>query len=132
MMTDEERQRINDTSNGVIGAAIDVHRIMGPGLLESVYEECLSLELGLRGIPVACQVPTPLTYQGHRLRNVYRADMIVDRTLLVEVKSVEGLAAIHESQLLTYLRLTDLPLGLLLNFNETLMKKGIKRLVNGL
>jgi GxxExxY protein len=132
MITDDHRQRINDTSNGVIGAAIDVHRIMGPGLLESVYQECLSLELTLGGIPVACQIQTPLYYKGHRLRNVYRADMIVDRNLLVEVKSVDGLAAIHESQVLTYLRLTGLPLGLLLNFNETLMRKGIKRLVNGL
>ena len=132
MLTEDQRQRLNDISNAVIGAAIEVHRVMGPGLLESVYEECLSLELESRGIPVSCQVHTPLFYKGHRLKSVYRADMIVDRTLLVEVKSVEGLAAIHQSQLLTYLTLTSLPLGLLLNFNETLMKKGIKRLVNGL
>jgi GxxExxY protein len=126
-----DRNTVNDLSNMVIGAAIEVHRVMGPGLMESVYEECLGFELSTRGIPVATQVPTPLQYKGHDLKAVYRADMIVDKHLLVEIKSVDKLAPIHDSQVLTYLKLADLPIGLLLNFNETLLKNGIKRLVNG-
>ena len=131
MRTIEEQNAVNAVSGAVIGAAIDVHRIMGPGLMESVYEECLILELGLRGIEAERQVHTPLKYKGHDLQASFRADLVVQNSLLVEVKSVDKLVPIHDSQVLTYLKLTGLPVGLLLNFNETLLKNGIKRLANG-
>ena len=132
MRSQADRDAINELSNNVIGAAIEVHRIMGPGLLESVYEECLGLELSLSGVPSATQVHTPLQYKGVALKAAYRADMVVDSSLLVEVKSIEKLAPIHDAQLLTYLKLTNLPVGLLFNFNEILLKNGLRRLVNGL
>ena len=122
---------MNTVSGAVIGAAIEVHRIMGPGLMESVYEECLILELAVRGIEAKRQVHTPVTYKGHDLQASFRADLVVQNLLLVEVKSVDKLVPIHDSQVLTYLKLTGLPVGLLLNFNETLLKNGIKRLANG-
>ncbi len=104
---------------------------MGPGLMESVYEECLILELRLRDTEAERQVHTPLKYKGHDLQTTLRTDLVVQNSLLVEVKSVDKLAPIHDSQVLTYLKLTGLPIGLLLNFNETLLKNGIKRLANG-
>jgi GxxExxY protein len=131
MRTIEEQDAVNAVSGTVIGAAIEVHRIMGPGSMESVYEECLILELALRGIEAERQVHTPLKYKGQELRTMLRTDLIVQNSLLVEVKSVDKLAPIHDSQVLTYLKLTGLPVGLLLNFNETLLKNGIKRLANG-
>jgi len=131
MRTIEEQDAVNAVSGTVIGAAIEVHRIMGPGLMESVYEECLILELALRGIAAERQVHTPLKYKGYDLQTTFRADLVVQNSLLVEVKSVDKLAPIHDSQVLTYLKLTGISVGLLLNFNETLLKNGIKRLVNG-
>lgn len=132
MRTQHERDAINELSNAVIGAAIEVHRIMGPGLLESVYEECLRIELASKGIPSRTQVPTPLRYKGTDLRATYRADLVIASTLLVEVKSVDKLAPIHDAQVLTYLKLLNLPLGFLFNFNETLLKNGLRRLANGI
>jgi GxxExxY protein len=131
MRTLEELDALNAVSGAVIGAAIEVHRIMGPGLVESVYEECLTLELALRGVPAQRQVHTPLRYKEHDLQTTFRSDVIVQESVLVEVKSVEKLAPIHYSQVLTYLKLTGLPVGLLLNFNETVLKDGIKRFSNG-
>ena len=113
----------------VIGAAIEVHRFLGPGLLESAYEECLCRELTLRGIDFARQVPIPITYKDVELSCGYRADVIVDQAVLLELKAVDRVLPVHEAQLLTYLRLTGLRVGLLLNFNVDVLKKGIVRRV---
>jgi GxxExxY protein len=135
MLTNAQQEAPNALSGVVIGAAIEVHRSPsnhGPGIIGiSVYEECLVLELTLRGVAAERQVQTPLKYKEHGLRTMLRTDLVVQDSLLVEVKSVDKLAAIHDSQVLTYLKLTGLPVGLLLNFNETLLKNGIKPLANG-
>src|SRR5262249_17472863 len=101
----------------VIGAAIDVHRELGPGLLESVYEVCLSEELTLRGIEHFCQVPLPVVYKGKQLDANFRIDVLIPEKLIIELKAVERLLGVHEAQLLTYLRLTKVRVGLLMNFN---------------
>ncbi len=116
-------------TESVIGAAIEVHRHLGPGLLESVYEVCLSHELTLRGIEHRCQVELPVVYKGAKLDTNFFMDLVVPGRLVVELKAVEKLQAIHEAQLLTYLKLSKIRLGLLLNFNVPLMKTGIKRLI---
>ena len=116
-------------SEVVIGAAIEVHRALGPGLLESAYEECLCRELALRGVGFERQVNLPVDYKGLKLDCGYRMDLMVENELVVEVKAIEKLARIHEAQLLTYLKLSRRRRGLLLNFNSALMKLGIKRLV---
>lgn len=126
-----DRVFLDELSSKVIGAAIEVHRIMGPGLLESVYEECLMNELTLRGIASARQVEAPLYYKGQLLQDRFRMDIVVEESLLVELKAVEALAPIHEAQVLSYLRITGLPLGLLMNFNTPALVKGLRRLVNG-
>jgi GxxExxY protein len=113
----------------VIGLAIEVHRALGPGLLESVYEECLCFELRNAGIRFRRQVPLPVVYKEVQLEIGYRIDLIVDEQLIVELKTVDKLAPIHEAQLLTYLRLTGLKTGLLLNFSTALLRDGIKRMV---
>jgi len=118
-----------DLSRDIIGAAIEVHRALGPGLLESAYQACLCRELGLRGIAFRSEVDLPLQYKGVQLHCGYRIDFIVDERVLVELKSVERLAPIHESQLLTYLRLSKLRVGLLINFNVPILPKGILRRV---
>jgi len=124
------KERANLLSNQVIGAAIEVHRVLGPGLLESAYEECLCRELLLREVPFERQVALPVEYKGLRLDCGYRLDVVVGNLVVVELKSVEKLEPIHEAQLLTYLRLSHLWLGLLINFNVELLKQGIKRLAN--
>ncbi|NCC32883.1 MAG: GxxExxY protein [Chloroflexia bacterium] len=116
-------------SHNVIGAAIEVHRALGPGLLESAYETCLCHELGLRGLSFQRQVPLPLTYKGVQLDCGYRIDLVVAGELLLELKAVEQILPIHEAQLLTYLRLTGIKLGLLINFNVPVLKQGIIRRV---
>jgi GxxExxY protein len=121
----------NKISDGVIGAAIEVHKALGPGLLESAYEACLRRELDLRGIGYEQQQPLPVEYKGERVDCGYRLDLIVEGMLVVELKSVEELLPIHEAQLLTYLRLTGIHLGLLINFNVPVLRQGIKRMVNG-
>jgi len=113
----------------VIGFAIEVHRTLGPGLLESAYEECLCVELEQAAIVDARQVPLPLVYKGRRLDCGYRLDIVVHNTLVLEIKSVERLLPIHDAQLLTYLRLNRRGVGLLINFNSTLLKNGIRRFV---
>jgi GxxExxY protein len=115
----------------VIGAAIEVHRHLGPGLLESVYETALHRELSLRGLAVRRQVRLPIAYKGLQLGGALRLDLVVSERVLVEVKAVEVLAPIHRAQLLTYLKLSGLRLGLLINFNVSLLRSGIRRIING-
>ena len=124
-----ERQE-NEISGKIIGAAIEVHRHLGPGLLESAYEECLCCELGLRGIEFKRQVPLPLNYKGLKLDCGYRLDLLVEDKIIVELKTVEAIAPIHEAQILTYLKLKGIHLGLIINFNVRLLVEGIRRLVN--
>jgi GxxExxY protein len=113
----------------IIGLAIDVHRALGPGLLESAYEECLCFEMKQVGIAYARQVSLPIVYKGMRLDCGYRLDILVQRKLIIEVKSVERLLPIHEAQLLTYLRLSRYKIGLLMNFNTSVLKDGIRRFI---
>ncbi len=113
----------------VIGLAIDVHRELGPGLLESAYEECLCYELGENGLSFRRQVPLPVRYKAVRLDCGYRMDVVVENSLVLELKTVEVLQRIHDAQILTYLRLSGIRTGLLLNFNTPVLKKGIRRLV---
>jgi GxxExxY protein len=124
-------ERANQLSNEVIGAAIEVHRCLGPGLLESAYEACLCQELEDRRIPLERQVPLPVTYKGRAIDAAYQIDVKVGGLLILELKAVEKLEPIHQAQLMTYLRLSDLWLGLLMNFNVVVLKNGIKRIVNG-
>jgi len=123
---------INQLSNKIIGGAIEVHKAMGPGLLESVYEECLCEELDLRGLHYERQKPLPLVYKGRKLDCGYRLDLVVENSIILELKSCEKIEPIYEAQLLTYLKLSGFHLGLLLNFNVTLMKEGVKRIVHEL
>jgi GxxExxY protein len=116
-------------SGRVIGMGIEVHRQLGPGLLESAYEECLCYELAQAGVGFARQVALPIVYKGQRLALEYRMDMVVEPGLVLEIKSVEQLAPIHEAQLLTYLRLSGHRVGLLMNFNTAVLKDGIRRRV---
>jgi GxxExxY protein len=122
----------NELSNVVIGCAIVVHQALGPGLLESAYEECLFYELGKSGLYVEKQKPMPLVYEEVRLECGYRIDLMVENCLVIEVKSVEALNDVHIAQVLTYLKLSCCKLGLLLNFKVARMKDGIKRVVNRL
>ena len=122
----------NELSRVVVGCALKVHSALGPGLLESAYEACLEYELIKNGLLVEVQKPLPLIYQTVKLECGYRVDMLVERKLIVEVKAVDALAEIHFAQVLTYLRLSDLRLALMLNFNVVHMKDGIRRVVNKL
>lgn len=121
---------INDITGDIIAAAIEVHRNLGPGLLESTYEICLCHELSLRGLPFQKQLALPVHYKGIQLDAGYRIDVFVESQIIVELKSVEAIAPIHSAQLLTYLRLTNREVGLLINFNVVMLKEGIKRLIN--
>jgi GxxExxY protein len=125
----EKFQDINDLTGAVIGAAIEVHKIIGPGLLESTYEVCLCHELRLRKISFEKQIELPVEYKGTRLDIGYRLDIIIAGKLILELKACDKLLPIHEAQLLTYLRLTGIKTGLLINFNVPVLKDGIKRLV---
>lgn len=113
----------------VIDAAIKVHRVLGPGLLESAYEQCLAHELGSRGRRVQRQLGLPVVFEGLRIDAGYRLDMVVDEAVIVEVKAVEALSRLHEAQILTYLRLSGLRLGYLLNFNAVRLRYGLRRFV---
>lgn len=113
----------------IIGAALTVHREFGPGLLESAYEECFAYELAERGLAVERQAARPIVYRGLKLSVGYRPDMIVERTVVVEIKTVERLFPVHTAQLLTYLKLEGLHVGLLMNFNSVVLANGIKRVV---
>lgn len=119
----------NEVSYAVIGAAIDIHRALGPGLLESVYERVLAYELRTRGLTVKEQVPVPLVYKEVFIEAGYRLDILVEQQLIVEVKAVELLAPVHFAQTLTYLRLSGHELGLLINFNTAVLKDGIHRII---
>jgi GxxExxY protein len=123
---------INQLSSKIIGAAIEVHKTLGPGLLESTYEKCLCYELNLRGIPFTNQVSLPVVYKGKQLDCRYQMDLVVENTIILELKSCEKVEPIHQAQLLTYLKLSGLNLGLLLNFNVPVMRDGITRIVNNL
>jgi GxxExxY protein len=121
----------NQIGKIVVDSAVTVHRALGPGLLESVYETVLAAELQGRGLHVERQVAVPIEYRGIRFDEGFRADMIVEGEVLLELKSVEGVGHVHKMQLLTYLRLTERKLGLLLNFGEAVIKDGISRIVHG-
>ena len=120
----------NALTDKVIGAAIEVHRHLGPGLLESTYEECLCYELALAGIKFERQVHLPVEYKGIKLDCGYKMDIVVENTIVVELKTVDILLPIHSAQLLSYLRSSGKPVGLLMNFNVEILKNGIKRMVN--
>ena len=114
----------------IIGAAIEVHRHLGPGLLESVYEECLCFELKEKGIPHARQVPLPISYKGNNLDCGYRMDVVAFGEVILEIKSVERVLPIHEAQILTYLKLSGHRIGLLMNFNSKVLTDGVKRIIH--
>jgi GxxExxY protein len=121
---------INQLSSQIIGAAIEVHKTLGPGLLESAYEECLCHELHLRGVSLERQKQLSVLYKGKRLDCGYRLDIVVEKAIILELKSCEKIEPIHKAQLLTYLKLSGLTLRLILNFNVPVMKNGIVRMVN--
>jgi len=121
--------KFDELSNSVIGCAIEVHRNLGPGLLESAYEKCLAYELECSGINYALQVPVPIIYKGVSVDCGYRLDLLVDERLIVELKSVDKLSGIHQAQLLTYMKLAQVDTGLLFNFNVQMLKDGIQRFV---
>ncbi|HYD74266.1 MAG TPA: GxxExxY protein [Candidatus Binatia bacterium] len=120
---------VENAAKDVVDSAIAVHRALGPGLLESAYEACLAHELEKRGHSVLRQVALPLVYDTIKLEAGYRIDLIVDGSIILEVKAVDGIAPVHEAQLLTYLRLSQRRLGFLINFNVALLKQGIKRMI---
>ena len=129
---DTEMKDINIISGQIVDAAMQVHTRLGPGLLESIYERVLAYELEKRGLKADRQVAIPLRYDNLSFEEGFRADLIVDETVLVELKSVEALAPVHGKQVLTYLKLTNLRLGLLINFGAAMLKDGIKRIANNL
>lgn len=132
MLTEtSERDRLNELSNRVIGAALRVHEEIGPGMLESAYEACLMFELLDRGMAVERQKPLPLMYRGNRLDCGYRLDLVVESSMVLEVKAVDRVDRVHIQQLVSYLRQSGLRLGLLINFNVKSLRDGIKRVVNG-
>ena len=126
-----EREHLNRITETIIGAAIQVHKALGPGLLESACEACLAYELVKRGLRVDQQRPLPLVYEQVKLECGYRIDLLVEGLVVVEVKSVEALAPIHDAQVLTYLKLSGCRIALLRNFNVPMLKDGIRRFVNG-
>ena len=129
--TEDAKSAADELSRKIIGAAIEVHRHLGPGLLENAYEECLCRELDLRGIPFQRQHPVDIEYKGVTIHAAYRIDVLVTDLVVIELKSVEKLEPIHDAQLLTYLRLYKRWLGLLINFNVPVLKDGIQRRVLG-
>ena len=122
---------LNHLSSQIIGAAIEVHKSLGPGLLESAYEECLCHELQICGLGFERQKPLPVVYKNVRLDCGYRLDVLVENRIILELKSCEQIDPIHKAQILTYLKLSDLKLGLILNFNVPVMKEGIVMILNG-
>jgi len=122
----------NELSYQVIGVALDLHRSLGPGLLESVYENALAYDLIKSGLDVKTQVPMPFIYKEIKMETGYRLDIVIENKLIIEIKSVETLAPVHYAQVLTYLKLSGIKLGLLINFNTKILKEGIHRIVNNL
>ena len=119
---------LNDITGQIIGSAIEVHKILGPGLLESDYEQCLHHELSSRGLSVQRQIDILIDYKGEKLDAGYRIDMLVENDVVVEIKACDSILPIHEAQLLTYLKLSDKEVGLLINFNVSVLKDGVKRM----
>ena len=126
----EKFRRLNSLTRVVIGAAIKVHKALGPGLLESAYQACLEFELGRQGFKVQRQKPIPLIYDGVTLDCAYRADMVVDDMLLLDLKAVDRFSPVHEAQIVAYLKLSGIRVGLLINFNVTLLRDGLRRFLN--
>ncbi|MCH7676545.1 GxxExxY protein [candidate division KSB1 bacterium] len=124
------RERYNELSGIILDSSITVHKEMGPGLLESVYELCLRKELQLRGIKSEHQVILPLFYKGHEISKDFRIDLLVEKEIVVEIKAVEAILPVHQAQLISYLKLADKRLGFLINFNVSLLKDGFHRFVN--
>lgn len=122
-------ENVDELTENIIGAAIEVHRVLGPGLLESAYEACLCRELSVRKLHFQKQVPLPVQYKGLQLEAGYRLDLLVEDKDVVEIKSVDELVPVHQTQLLTYLRLSHKRIGLLINFNVPLLKHGLKRMI---
>lgn len=122
--------RFGTDTHSILGACIEVHRHLGPGLLESAYEECLAYEMQQRGLRFVRQPSVPLVYKGLRVERAYQPDFIVEERVIVEVKAVHGLIAVHKAQVGTYLRLAGLPVGLLVNFNVPVLKEGIRRITS--
>jgi GxxExxY protein len=116
-------------SKEIIGSAIEVHKLLGPGLLESTYEECLMYELLKKGMKVERQKPLPIIYKEIKLDYGYRLDLVVENKVIIELKSIDGFAPIHEAQILTYMKLSKIKVGLLINFNVTVLKNGLKRYI---
>ena len=123
------KREFSELSNVVIGSAIEVHKAIGPGLLESTYQQCMARELKMRGINFQLEYPLPVEYKGIRLDCGYRIDMLIENNIIVELKSVEALKGIHEAQLLTYMKLAKIGQGFLINFNVKLLKQGLKSFV---
>lgn len=126
---EDMKRTFSELSNRVIGCAIEVHRVLGPGLLESAYQQCLAHELSLNGIRFRSEHPLPVDYKGTRLDCGYRIDLLVEDEIILELKSVEQLKGIHEAQLLTYMKLARVKQGFLINFNVELLKNGLKSFV---
>jgi GxxExxY protein len=126
-----EREELNKITEGIIGAAIEVHRNLGPGLLESAYQAALAYELSQRGYKVEQQKPLPMLYKEIKLDAGYRLDFLVNDKVVLEIKSADKIIPIHDAQILSYLRLSGCKVGLLINFNVKLLKNGIKRFING-
>ena len=127
---DPSKIRLNSVTEKIIGAAISVHRVLGPGLLESAYEECLCFELSQLCLVFERQVPLPVQYKDVKLDCGYRMDIVVERSVIIEVKAVERMIPVHEAQLLSYLKLSGMRVGLLVNFHVPVLKSGLKRIVN--
>lgn len=128
-MNNDVQESRDPLTEKVIGCAIEVHRILGPGLLESAYQRCLALEMGKQGLAVETEVPMPVKYKNEVLDCGYRADMLVEKSLILELKAVEALLPLHQAQLLTYMKLSGIRLGLLINFHRTRLVDGLKRFV---
>lgn len=123
--------RVNEITGAVVNSAMKVHTLLGPGLLESAYQACLAHELRSRGFAVATELPLPVVYEGQKLEVGYRIDLVVESRVVIEVKSVDAIHPIHEAQLLSYMRLSRIGVGLLINFNVLQLRNGIKRMVDG-
>ena len=122
--------RLNDVTGAILGAAIEVHRVLGPGLLESIYSRCLQYELTARGLRFMTQTPLPVVYKSARLEGMYRVDLVVEDLVVVEIKCVDALTPVHRAQMLTYLKLSKCQGGLLINFNVPRLMDGVKRVLN--
>jgi GxxExxY protein len=125
-----DNPRLNDLTRDILGAGIEVHRVLGPGLLESTYQACLQFELAHRGLRFSIQRPIPIMYKHSRLEASYRVDLIVEDLVIVEIKCVDVISPIHKAQVLTYLRLSAIPVGLLINFHVAKLMDGVRRLIN--